>query len=262
VKVQKRIRRGYEKQISNEEVGYEDAARCVLNSGSCDCCFSTEQVPSGVRLRRNVVWFWKFRQQLQHYNGHPQVTFPANARIDSSFQQASVHPENGQSDAHSPLTAQQIPKGIYIVPYGSDDHEKGWAAHSPELKGIEWDDNATITRYVFGMTLYCATGSGEADRLVGGCNVYVDVGGCNVNVDVCYQPKVPIIAKKMGVILRAANLRSDPSTAHKPVGLLYTNEEVELLSSEAVRGFFQVKTKDGRQVRPERLEQVRRSQQR
>jgi uncharacterized protein YgiM (DUF1202 family) len=66
-------------------------------------------------------------------------------------------------------------------------------------------------------------------------------------VDVCYKPKVPIIANKTGVILRGVNLRSDPSTARKPVGLLHANEEVELLSSEAVRGFFQVKTKDGRQ---------------
>jgi hypothetical protein len=153
------------------------------------------------------------------------------------FQQSSIHPENGQSDAHSPLTAQQIPKGIYIVPYGSNDHEKGWAVHSPELKGVEWDDNATITRYVFGMTLYCTTGSGEADRFV---------GGCNVNVDVCYKPKVPIVSKKMGVILRGVNLRSDPSMLHQPVGLLHTNDEVELLSSDAVRGFFQVRTKNKR----------------
>ena len=115
-----------------------------------------------------------------NFNQRAEVTFAPSPRIDKTYQQDSVHAENGQSDAHTNLRPENIPHGIRIVPFGSDDHEKGWAVLEPELKGVEFDDEDRVTRYAFGMHLYCTTGSGEADRFV---------GGCDVNVDVCYKPK-------------------------------------------------------------------------
>lgn len=169
-----------------------------------------------------------------------EIQFPPNARIDSSYQQAAVHAENGQSDAHSRLNPQAIPKGIHIVPFGSDDHEKGWAVDDPELKGVAWDDDGRITRYGFGMQLYCTTGSGEADRFV---------GGCNVDVDVCYKPRVgkthASIGEKRALVTHGVNLRPAPSLVNKPLTTLRANVEVELLSPTAVRGFYKVRTREG-----------------
>jgi hypothetical protein len=169
-----------------------------------------------------------------------EIQFPPNVRIDSSYQQGSVHAENGQSDAHSRLSPQAIPKGIHIVPFGSDDHEKGWAVDDPELKGIAWDDDGRITRYGFGMQLYCTTGSGEADRIV---------GGCNVDVDVCYKPKSGraqgVLGGGTALVIHGVNLRRSPSSVNKPIAVLQANTEVQLLSSSPVRGFYKVKTTNG-----------------
>ena len=37
----------------------------------------------------------------------------------------SVRADNGQGHAHSNLRPQDIPKGTYIIPYGSNDLDKG-----------------------------------------------------------------------------------------------------------------------------------------
>jgi len=152
-----------------------------------------------------------------------EITFPPNARIDSSYQQGAVHAENGQSDAHSSLKPQAIPKGIHIVPFGSDDHQKGWAVADPELKGTAWDDDGRITRYGFGMQLYCTTGIGEADRVV---------GGCNVDVDVCYKPKSGSarsrLQKTTPLVTHRVNLLMDEYSVNKSMTVPRTSVEMRI----------------------------------
>ena len=74
------------------------------------------------------------------------VKFPENATLDESFQQKKVRATNGKSGAQSALRAQDIPKGVLIIPYGKSDeiYRQGWAVSDPELKGIEQDANRKV----------------------------------------------------------------------------------------------------------------------
>jgi hypothetical protein len=109
------------------------------------------------------------------------VKFPENATLDQSFQQKKVRVTNGKSGAHSNLRPQDIPKGVLVVAYGKEDpvYEPGWAVSDPELKGIERDDTGKITRYEFGMRLFCSVGGGGANP---------HSAACSVNAEVCYKP--------------------------------------------------------------------------
>jgi hypothetical protein len=73
------------------------------------------------------------------------VKLPENATPDQSFQQKNVRATNGKSGARSNMRAQDIPKGILIIPSGESDpvYEPGWAVSDPELKAIERDGAAT-----------------------------------------------------------------------------------------------------------------------
>lgn len=108
------------------------------------------------------------------------LRFPENATLDESFQQKNVRATNGKSGARSNLRPQDIPKGVLIIPSGKEDkiYESGWAVSDPELKGIQRDDTGKITRYEFGLKLFCAVESN-------GANPYF--AECSVNVDVCYK---------------------------------------------------------------------------
>lgn len=179
-----------------------------------------------------------------NYYGFREVLLPANAKIDTSYHQPSIAAvANGKSDARSRFVASEVPPGICIVPAGDNKANHGWSVGDGAeprvlLSPGAWDmATNTITQYKFGMRLYCTTGSGEIDRLA---------GGCNVKVDVFYKPAPPATASMKGVIIHGVNLRPDPSTAHEPVGTLGAKEEVELLSAEPVHGFLQVKSKDGK----------------
>jgi hypothetical protein len=108
-------------------------------------------------------------------NRTQEVSLPVGAvNIDTTFHQTSLKAFGGGSDARSPLQASQIPAGICIVATGTEDHEKGWAVHSPYFHVVA-DDGVRVTQRAFGMTLYCTVGSNELDRTVGGCNAKVQV---------------------------------------------------------------------------------------
>lgn len=109
------------------------------------------------------------------------VRFPENTSLDASFQQKKVHATNGKSGASSSLRPEDIPKGVLIITYGKEDKitDAGWAVSAPELKGIARDDTGRITRYEFGMKLFCTVHSGGTNPMV---------GECSVNVEVCYKP--------------------------------------------------------------------------
>ena len=106
------------------------------------------------------------------------LTLPEYATLDESFQQIVVRATNGKKNAKSNLRPQDIPKGIHITPYGSNDLEKIWAVSEPQL--IKPDGNGTSTRYAFGMHLFCA---------VQGSPYSQTEGSCEVGVEVCYKPK-------------------------------------------------------------------------
>jgi hypothetical protein len=112
------------------------------------------------------------------FNARRELLLPENAQIDMSYQQRQVRAAQGNSLAHSNMTAADIPKGIVIIPSGSTDLEKGWAVSDPVLSLVS--DSGGAKRYQFGMKLYCTVGHSEASR---------NFGGCNVDVDVCYKYK-------------------------------------------------------------------------
>jgi hypothetical protein len=108
------------------------------------------------------------------------LRLPEDATLDDSFQQKKVRATNGKSGARSSMTAQDVPKGLLIIPHGKSDtlNQQGWAVSDPELKALERDATGKVTRYEFGMKLFCNVGKGPNPM----------VGDCSVDVDVCYLP--------------------------------------------------------------------------
>ena len=106
-----------------------------------------------------------------------EIKLPENAIPDIAYQQTRVRAEDGNIKEHSNLRPQDIPRGIHIVPYGSSS-DGGWAVSEPELRVLETQADRRITRYAFGMQLYCMPGHLPTHA------------GCDVNVDVCYKPKM------------------------------------------------------------------------
>ena len=114
--------------------------------------------------------------------GFGEVLLPPNIKLDTSYHQTTIGAvANGKSDARSRLVASEVPAGICIVPSGDNNANHGWAVGDgaePRIQLIPaaWDmQTNTITRYKFGIRLYCTTGSGELDRTTGGCNAKVAV---------------------------------------------------------------------------------------
>ena len=109
------------------------------------------------------------------------LKLPEDATLDESFQQKRVRATNGKNGAKSSMGPQDIPKGILIQPYGTSDvvYQQGWAVSEPELKAIDKDDNGNVTRYQFGMRLFCSVSNSGANP---------QFGECSVGVDVCYKP--------------------------------------------------------------------------
>ncbi len=107
-------------------------------------------------------------------NATKDVLLPAGIKLDPNYHQPTVKAFGGGSDARSNMQASEIPAGICIAPNGTEDHNKGWAIHSPSLAPATWD-GYTIKQFKFSIALYCTTGSGEIDRTTGGCNVRVPV---------------------------------------------------------------------------------------
>jgi hypothetical protein len=109
------------------------------------------------------------------------AAFPENATQDESFQQKNVRATNGKSGARSNMRGQDIPKGVLIITSGKEDdvYKPGWAVSDPELKAIERDDSGKVTRYEFGLKLFCAVGSGGANP---------HFAECSVSAEVCYKP--------------------------------------------------------------------------
>lgn len=108
-----------------------------------------------------------------NFNGTRELLLPPYTKIDRSYRQTQLKAFGGGSDARSPMLSSDIPGGLYVVPTGTEDHEKGWSVHSPYFRPSVADDQDRVKQWAFGLTLYCTVGSGETDRLVGGCNVKV-----------------------------------------------------------------------------------------
>jgi hypothetical protein len=130
-----------------------------------------DKCPAGSKFVGNIEAEGSFNKNL---NSHREVALPEGTILDSTKQQTALKPAGGGSDSRSDMPASSIPAGIFIVPYGSEDHEKGWAIHSPTLVAATGIRNE-IKQFKFGLTLYCTTGSGEIDRFVGPCYVRVTV---------------------------------------------------------------------------------------
>jgi hypothetical protein len=91
------------------------------------------------------------------------LNLPPNATLDVSFQQKSVRATNGRRGAHSSMRAQDVPKGILIIPSGVSDNvsHQGWAVSDPELKALDKDASGRVTQYQFGMRLFCNASSSD-----------------------------------------------------------------------------------------------------
>lgn len=113
----------------------------------------------------------------QDFNGIKEVRLPEHAIIDRSYQQQNLsRATNGKGRAKSKLTVKDIPSGIHIRAYGTNDLEKAWSVSEPQLRVVKRDDGSTD--YLFGMRLFCS--------VPGDSRMY---GTCSVSVDVCYKPK-------------------------------------------------------------------------
>ena len=106
------------------------------------------------------------------------LQLPEHATLDESYQQTEIRATNSTRKAESKLRPQDIPKGIYITPYGSRESEKVWVVSEPRL--VKPDNNGASGRYAFGMHLFCA---------VHGSSFSQTEGPCEVSVQVCYKPK-------------------------------------------------------------------------
>jgi hypothetical protein len=114
---------------------------------------------------------------MTSFSKRVEINLPENAMPDVSYQQATVRAEDGRIKEHSNLRPQDIPAGFHIVPYGSAG-DGGWAVSRPELRVVEKQADGRITRYAFGMQLYCIPGHLPTHA------------ACEVNVGVCYKPKM------------------------------------------------------------------------
>ena len=108
------------------------------------------------------------------------LKLPDNATLDDSFQQTKVRSTSAKGKAN--LRPQDIPKGILIIPHGSNDTDKTWSVSEPQLTASkEEDENGILsTRYEFGMRLSCSAHGSPYNQ---------QGGDCDVAVEVCYKPK-------------------------------------------------------------------------
>jgi hypothetical protein len=113
--------------------------------------------------------------QTQEFNKRVELKLPPGATLDKAFQQSTVRATNAKGKAD--LRPQEIPKGILIIPYGSNDSEKVWSVSEPTIK--KENDETSSSRYIFGMHLFCT---------VKGHTFSQNIGGCEVSVEVCYKP--------------------------------------------------------------------------
>lgn len=115
------------------------------------------------------------------FNERRTLRLPPDTKLDMSFQQKNIRATNGRGGAHSSLRPQDVPKGILIIPHGSSDkvNDQGWAVSDPELKAVEKDASGKVTRYQFGMRLFCNASGSD-----GNSNYY---GECTIDVEVCYR---------------------------------------------------------------------------
>jgi hypothetical protein len=135
------------------------------------CFAQKEKCPAGATFVGNLEGAGAFNSNL---NSRPNVLLPVGFVLNESYHQSTLQSFGGGSDARSTMQASEVPAGLFIAPYGTEDHDKGWAVHTPELAPAVWKGNL-ISQFKFSLTLYCTTGSGEIDRTTGGCNVKVPV---------------------------------------------------------------------------------------
>jgi len=110
--------------------------------------------------------------QTEEFNKDVALKLPEGATLDESFQQTKVRATNGKGKAN--LRPQDIPKGILIIPHGSNDSDKVWSVSEPKLT------ETSSARYLFGVHLFCS---------VEGSPYSQQSGDCDVSVEVCYKPK-------------------------------------------------------------------------
>lgn len=106
---------------------------------------------------------------------YKSLLLPAGIHLDKSYQQPSVKGNGGT--ARTDLTADQIPKGILIIPSGNEGNGSRWAVRHPTLEAAGYDDNDTVTQWKFTIYMYADGGS------------FVGAAGSNVNVQVCYKKR-------------------------------------------------------------------------
>jgi hypothetical protein len=130
-----------------------------------------EKCPAGSTFVGNLEGAGSYNNNL---NSRPNVVLPAGFVLNESYRQPTLQSFGGGSDARSTMQASEVPAGLFIAPYGTEDHDKGWAVHTPELAPAVWKGNI-ISQFKFSLTLYCTTGSGALAATTGGCNVKVPV---------------------------------------------------------------------------------------
>jgi hypothetical protein len=136
--------------------------------------FGQENCPEGLN---HVGTLYGSGSNGAPFNQVVEMRLPMNATLDRSYKQTSFRATNGKGGATSTLTGKNIPAGVYVVAYGSEDNDKGWSVNEPQLRIVKNADGTVD--YFFGARLFCNVLMGESDMY----------GTCDVGLDLCYKPQ-------------------------------------------------------------------------
>src|SRR5260370_19865135 len=96
----------------------------VVTLFMCPLSFVQTNCPEGLKYAGTLSGTGSV---IEAFSKRVGVKLPKDATLDTAYQQTSFRADNGQGHAHSNLRPQDISKGIYIIPYGSNDLDKGWS---------------------------------------------------------------------------------------------------------------------------------------
>jgi hypothetical protein len=109
------------------------------------------------------------------------MLLPLNTVLDSTYDQPAQPFSNSGGGAQSPLTAADIPPGIYVECGGSDTHGKRWAVLPPysglSILSASFNRDYTVRQFRLTFGLYAYTGTSLGN------------GGATTTVDIWYKPK-------------------------------------------------------------------------
>jgi hypothetical protein len=110
---------------------------------SCHCCAQKDKCPAGSTFVGNLEGTGSFNNNL---NSRPNVVLRAAFVLNESYRQPTLESFGGGSDPRSTMQASEVPAGLFIAPYGTEDHDKGLgSSHArPRAGCVEGQHNQPV----------------------------------------------------------------------------------------------------------------------